>query len=179
MFDFSWTRAVGARSRLTIDASHRLADLGSAFDLGEAAAPGSSRSGELVGTQSPFEATDVAVSLLTDGDVSTFGVGVSLSQQEFLDSATPDNDVVGIDFSWTRGLSAVTTFGIDAFVGRRTVSTTDFESEDYRAGMVLLRDFSDRFRVALRYQHAGRDANNGSGYTENLARIDFALVLPR
>lgn len=170
----TWSREVGARSSLDIEASHRIVDLGSSANVGNVSGAAPGRSGRLTPTQSPFSETTLSFGQSTQLERTLIGFGLNFAQQMYEDPAQEDINVIGVNAFVRRDLTNTVTVSLGASLTERVGIQTTTESDDLIATLALRKSFSRRLSASLEYRFSTRDASNNSDFDENAAFLSVS-----
>ena len=175
MARLTWSRAVAARSTVTIAAAHLITDLGgsAAQRSGDSGRGGIST--RLNPTGSPFTETRGSITWDLNYTRTNWRFAVSGSNQQYEDTVTSDFSNVGLNASVNRELRSRWIVAAGVLTTQRNTQDTDQQSRDSTGRLSLRYDIGRRAGIAASFVHNRRSADNGTDYRENQYRIDFVF----
>lgn len=177
LIGLNWVRGIGARSQLTIDLQNSLSDTGAQFLRNNVVNNVLGTPATLLQTPDVFEFSSLGLAFAITGERSTFSIGATLGQAEYLNDTTLDSDQGSVNVSYQRELSTAWVFGIGTNVFEREFEQFDRVDRD-RGSQLWLARAGRRVSARISFQAASRDGRNSiRPYDENLVQISFDIDL--
>lgn len=166
----AWSRDVGARSRVEIDAVQQFVDLFNDFRFGSTI--------DAVLDANIYKQQLVSVAYSVEGVRSTFRADQSLSRAEFeLGSARGDYDEAVTSIQYTRSFTEQTTLAISLASVTRDFETAAADDKSVRWNVSLNQGIGRRFSVHLSYESIDDESASGREIDANVVRVFFRYAL--
>jgi hypothetical protein len=176
--DFSWQRAVGARSVLTVSAANQLGDFGDGFGWLATSPDGSVPLPDVtLLTPNVFKETSAAVDYTVTLPRGRLSIGSDVVDVTYDGSPELDYDWRQTSVSYQRPLRAQLSLGVDASYAKRIFDESGLEDRDRQFRIFLERSFGQRMQFDFLYEDYSRSGTGPFNYDESVFRIVFRYRL--
>jgi hypothetical protein len=182
LFDASWARDVGSRSRLTVTAVRDFVDPGDQFRYTNAVVGsglGSPLPTDVLLGAGVYELSSLTVASTTSLDRTSFSFGVSASKAQYRTNTPFDNESRGLNVAVDHEVSALLGIGLQVNVYTIDLLQLGREDVDRWARLYVRREIGRRLDFQFSYLRNSRDSQGiaAASYDENSYQVTLLLDL--
>lgn len=172
MFEISWARQVGTRSRVQLQAQQALVDSSDTFRGGQTP-------DDALRSVDVYERTSAGAALnlgFPRGEMTFTG---RIGEDRYENDLTLDNDLLQVGVAYERPLSNRLNLGISYFSVDREFQITDQQSDDTGTMIWAERAFGSKISLDIEYERSSRGGRGVDSSDENTIRLSVIYDLSR
>lgn len=171
-----WENDLGARSHLTLSASTRYIDAGSAFALATQANVDVQRLQDVFATADVYQRSVGGLAYTMSFVRTSVQLGMSALKNRYETDMSLDNRRRQVSFAISHELAVGFDGGITAYRAKRKFSTSAQQDTDESQQLWIKKRFAGRVSLQFSYEHDLRDSTApGNGFRENIERLAFLV----
>lgn len=179
-YQVGWSRGVGSRSRVSINAEHGITDYTDAFLRGNAGTTVSPGPSDIILVRNTYEYSNLSLNYTLSMERGGLSVGLGAGESQYLQSSAVSgftNDNRSLNFSFNRTIRPRLQFQFLTRVFERRYSQLGSKQTSVNSSVTLTKQFARRFQLAIGLRRESQTGMSGFNFDENVARVSINIDL--